>query len=114
MIYWPLPPAPVRWDFPNSFQLTEEDVPGGLVLEIRSDVGLWTIDGDVAPVTFTPGYIRYEFDQYPVDTLPAEGEYTYILKDGDGRVLSTGLLIVGDYFPEREQYEKPIQYEQYD
>lgn len=112
MIYWPLPPAPVRWDFPNSFQLTEEDVPGGLVLELRNDVGLWTIDAAPERLAFTPGHIR--FTPVVPEDFPAEGEYTYTLKDGDGVVLSTGLLIVGDYTHEREHYEKPIQYEQYD
>lgn len=113
MIYWPQPPAPVQWDFPNSFQLTAEEVPGGLSLELRNDVGLWTIDAELDRLTFTPGYIRFGFNQV-LEDFPTEGEYTYTLKDGDGRVLSTGLLIAGDYHADREQYDKPIQYEQYD
>lgn len=113
MLYWPLPPASVELDFPNNLRLTSEDITGELHLELRNDVGRWTFGGDIAPATFTPGYIRFGFDQQPEDSYPAEGEYTYILTDGDGRVLSTGLIIVGDYTPDRSEHDTTIEYSQY-
>ena len=114
MLYWPLPPASVEWDFPNNYSLTgEEEATGTITLELRNDVGRWSFDGDIDPVDFTPGYIRFGFDQQPEDSYPAEGEYTYILTDGDGRILSTGLIIVGDYTPDRSENDTTIEYNQY-
>ena len=40
------------------------------------------------------------------------GEYQYELSAG-GVTVSTGVLIIGDYAADREQYNKPITYEQY-
>lgn len=114
MLYYPLPPSHIEWDFPNNYSLTgEEDATGEIRLELRNDVGRWTIDGELAELTFTPGYIRYEFDMAEDNPFPPEGEYTYILTDGDGRVLSTGLMIVGDYTPDRSEHDTTIEYSQY-
>lgn len=40
------------------------------------------------------------------------GEYKYKLTAG-GETVSTGVLVVGDYAHEREEYNKQITYEQY-
>ena len=42
------------------------------------------------------------------------GEYEYVMKSGDS-VVSTGVLVVGEYTTDvAGEYDKPIQYEQYE
>ena len=46
----------------------------------------------------------------PTGTTP--GEYKYEMKAGDD-VVSTGLLVIGEYTTDATEYNKTIQYEQY-
>lgn len=44
----------------------------------------------------------------------AEGEYSYLLRATNGNTLSQGLAIVGDYDVEHTEYNKTIEYKQYE
>lgn len=44
----------------------------------------------------------------------ANGEYQYILTTEDGEVLACGLMIIGDYEQDLKDYNKTIEYTQYE
>ena len=58
-------------------------------------------------ITDKQEYLQYYSFEIELD-LP-DGEYEYKLKDDDN-VYSTGLLRIGDYNPERIEYENEIKY----
>lgn len=75
-------------------------------LSVTDNVGLEVATQEIS---ITPG------PNYLTATLSlelTEGEYTYRITSG-GRVYSEGLLIVGDYTPDRTEKETSIVYEQY-
>ena len=124
MIYWPTNGDAISWHFPNNLQLTEDTIPtGGLFLELRNDVGLWWIDGDITPDSVTPGFITYGWEPGEDPMFPPAGEYTYTLwlfheiEPGvwdDGVVVSKGLCIVGTYENAPQQIENESEYIQYE
>lgn len=48
--------------------------------------------------------IWYAFDIWLPNGM-ADGEYSYVLTDGDGNIKGTGLMQVGDYVPEKQSYQ---------
>ena len=89
----------------------DTDIAGTLVFTIRS-----TVDLD-RPLTVTVIDLNVFRTMYAVAVqLPVgiqTGEYQYKLTAG-GVVVSTGLLVVGEYTPSvAGEYDKPITYEQY-
>lgn len=44
----------------------------------------------------------------------ANGEYQYMLTTEDGEVLACGLMIIGDYEQDLKDYNKTIEYRQYE
>lgn len=44
----------------------------------------------------------------------ADGEYQYILTTEDGEVIACGLMIIGDYEQDLKDYNKIIEYRQYE
>ena len=125
MLYWPTNTNDVVWPFPNHLSLTEETLPDEMYLEVRNDVGLWVIDGEIGDSEVTPGYIIWKWRQDIEEQLPPVGEYTYALYgyrydlETDSwcgaQLLDTGLLFVGDFAYEPAQlYEEiAVEYEQY-
>lgn len=127
MIYWPITPgAEFTIAFPNNLGLKPEDLEElDLYVEIRNDVGLWTLTGSGWDFDATPGWILVYMtnpDEVDPSFYPPEGEYTYEAHvehpspDGDDysdRILSRGLMVFGDYKAERKEYDKEIYYQQY-
>ena len=82
-----------------------------MTLTIKSTIDLKVIlSTEVVDKRTSAGY--YTFDI----TLPAgipDGEYEYTLQDGDD-ILSRGIITIqGKQEVTKEQYNKPIEYEQY-
>lgn len=114
MIYWPITADALDCYIPNATGYTPADGDPDLFLELRSNVNLTAVTMTVTPASVTPLYFRFSFDGWTIPDGMVEGEYTYTLRLGEGGVvLGSGLLIVGDYAAEREQYDKSIEYEQY-
>ena len=84
---------------------------GTLSLSLKS-----TVDLDTPYVSATVVDLNVFRTVYAVAVELPEGiqpgEYQYTLKAG-GVQVSTGVLVVGEYRLAREQYNKTIQYEQY-
>lgn len=81
----------------------------GLRLKVRS-----TIDLEEVTLEVTAGESSDQYAHLSV-TLPddmSQGEYEYILDDARG-VISTGLLILGNYEGSVQEYETEIVYKQY-
>ena len=126
MIYWNTTPgAEFRIEVPNQYGLSVLDVEGlYLRFEVKNDVGLWVVSsGALAIDSITPNWIATDVtnpQDLAADAYPPQGEYTYraILWDEahsrEVRDLSAGLMIFGTYTAERDQYNKPTTYEQYD
>ena len=106
MIYWTAKPdTEYTIAFPLAAPVTDaEKDHGELQITIRNNVGRTPLDPDA---------------------IPPEGEYTYEARletpapdrpaEYSNRVISTGLMVFGDYVPEREQYDdNKTEYEQYD
>lgn len=109
MIYWPTNSERVT-KFPNAAGYAPTGNDPALWLEVYNNVNLLCVSGGFEPDEVTPLYITKTFG---AEELP-EGEYTYSVKYGSGgQVLSCGLIIVGDYTPDRTEFEKTIEYEQY-
>ena len=89
----------------------DTDFTGTLSLSLKS-----TVDLDTPYVTATVLDLNVFRTMYAVAvSLPdgiQTGEYQYKLTAG-GETVSTGVLVIGEYAQAREQYNKPIQYEQY-
>lgn len=122
MIYWNTTPG-AAYDvaIPNSYGLTPEAVAGKTIrFEVRNDVGRQTFpSGGFPPDAVTPGWIvLHQTNGATPGGFPPDGEYTYeafLTWDGGEVVLSTGLMVLGDYAaPHPGEYEKTIEYEQYD
>lgn len=125
MIYWNTTPG-AEYDIavPNPRGILPEDVAGmALHFEVLGDVSLKQFpSGDFPIDAVTPGwFITHQINAETVapGDFPPDGEYTYraylVPQGGGERILvSEGLVIFGDYHADREQYDKPIQYEQYD
>lgn len=114
MIYWPISAEALDIYIPNASGYIPADGEPAPRLEVRSNVNLNTVTLDWEPDGVTPLYFFRRIQGWTLPEGMAAGEYTYTLRLGeDGKVLSEGLLIVGDYAVPREQYEKTIQYEQY-
>ena len=83
--------------------------PGEVIFKAKSTIDLETmIDVEVVDLNISTIFMLLSV------ILPADlvvGEYEYSVQVGD-QILSTGLLMVGE-FDKPDQYEKPIQYEQY-
>ncbi len=79
-------------------------------LKIKNTTDLREIyDSEVTDKGTSAGY--YTIDISLPEGIP-DGEYEYILSDGDN-ILSTGIMtILGDGL-EKKQYNKDIEYEQY-
>lgn len=88
----------------------DTDIAGTLFFTMRSTVDLDT------PLTATVVDLRVWRTVYAVAVILPEGiqtgEYEYKLEAG-GNVVSTGVLIVGDYKTDITEYDKQIRYEQY-
>ena len=111
MIYWPLQAADFDCKFPNATGYTPAAEDPALWLEVRNNVNQLAASGELEDIEVSPLYITATIGQ--TEQMP-EGEYTYTLKLGaGGLVLSSGLIIVGDYTPDRTEFEKTIEYEQY-
>lgn len=91
---------------PNVLGVTGVDAPR---LAIINNVGRVEYETEIAFDSISPLYFAAMGMTFP--DMPA-GEYTYRLTDGE-TTLSEGLLIVGEYKTDREQYRKTMQYEQY-
>lgn len=119
MIYWPSTPgAEYTIAIPNHYGLTNGDVQGKQVhIHVRNNVGRWGIGSDGFDVDeVTPNWILLRLsndDPMEEGALPPDGEYTYEAVLGD-KTLSVGVMQFGEYTAERKEYEKPIEYEQYD
>lgn len=105
MIYWPQN-TQIETYIPNVLGVQGVESP---YLAIINNVGRKVYEGAVELTRISPLYFVAEIGG--VSELPA-GEYTYRLTDGD-MVLSEGLVIVGEYEVERNEYKKVIEYEQY-
>lgn len=111
MIYWPREAEDFVTRIPNAAGYVPADGDPALWIEVRNNVGRLSVSGGIARYDVTPLYVEATIGG--TDTMP-EGEYTYTVKLGSGgRVISQGLLIVGDYKGDREQYETSVNYEQY-
>lgn len=83
---------------------------GTLTIRATSTVDHKTVL-DVAVLDLQSTKIYYNIAvALPTGTTP--GEYRYEMKSGDD-VVSTGLLVIGDYTADVTEYNKTIQYEQY-
>lgn len=130
MIYWPTTPgAGYIIAVPNNYSLTNGDVQGKqLCFHVRNNVGRWEIGSSgFTPDAVTPNWLVLTLtndDPIEEGSFPPEGEYTYeavlVTPDPDTgeateeKILSVGIMQFGEYTAERRQYEKPIEYEQYD
>lgn len=111
MIYWPKADTELITRIPNATGYAPDGSDPALWLEVRNNVGLLAVCGGLSDYDVTPLYIEATIGD--TAQMP-EGEYTYALRLGaGGKMLSEGLLIVGDYTPARKEYEKTIEYEQY-
>lgn len=114
MIYWPRIADEFTMRIPNAAGYTPADDDPALWLEVRNNVGLRVFGNGIVPVEVTPLYFVFYEENWAIPEDWATGEYTYALRLGaGGRVLSEGLLIVGDYQAARTEYDKTIEYEQY-
>ena len=125
MQYWPTNTEEIVWRFPNNMSLKDDDTfPDGLFLELRNDVGLWILDGEVALAEITPGYLSWIWSQDLDGPFPPTGEYTYTLYAYDydvdqgewvnERVLDSGLMITGEFDYKPTQIDEiAVEYEQY-
>lgn len=91
----------------------DTDIAAGttLTFTMRNTVDLDTV---VSALVIDMGLHRIYYNvalQLPADATP--GEYQYELR-GDGELLSTGLAVVRDNGPSVTEYNKVIQYEQYE
>ena len=112
MIYWPKQADEFTMRIPNPLGYIPADGDPALWLEIRNNVGLQVYGAGMEPDDITPLYFVETWDDWNVSE--AAGEYSYTLRLGAGGiVLSEGLLVVGDYTPERKEYDKKIEYKQY-
>lgn len=74
-----------------------------------------TVDkGDeiAVPILYLEAGVTFYVVDVALEGALTEGEYEYELRAGD-EILSRGLAIVGDYEPEHQVYDKPIEYTQY-
>lgn len=125
MIYWNTAPG-AEYDItvPNQYGITPADVEGmTLRFEVRGNVELQTFPSGVFPIdAVTPGWIvthHSNSQEIHENDFPPDGEYSYraFVWDPDAekevRTLSEGVMVFGKYKMEREQYDKAIEYEQY-
>ena len=82
---------------------------GDLTFKAKSTIDL-TLEMDLQVVNLDVSALYLHLAVIVPDGCPV-GEYEYNVQVGD-QILSTGLLMVGE-FDKPDQYEKPIQYEQY-
>lgn len=114
MIYWPREAEEFTMRIPNATGYTPAEGDPALWLEVRNNVGLRVFGNGIVPVEVTPLYFEFYQENWGIPEEWATGEYSYTLRLGAGGiVLSQGLLIVGDYKGDREQYETSVNYEQY-
>lgn len=83
---------------------------GGYALSVENTVDKTRIA--VKPEAVTPGTLYYTVEVVFADDMPV-GEYRYELTKG-GCLLSSGLLVVGDYISPREEYNTSVHYQQYE
>ncbi len=87
------------------------DLPEGeLTFKARSTIDL-TIEMDLQVVNLDVSALYLHLAVVVPEGCPV-GEYEYDVRAGDS-LLSTGLLMVGE-FAKPDEYEKPIEYEQYE
>ena len=83
--------------------------PGEVIFKAKSTIDLETmIDVEVVDLNISTIFMLLSV------ILPADlvvGEYEYSVQVGD-QIISSGLLVIGE-FAKPDQYEKTIQYEQY-
>lgn len=115
MLYWPRKADEFTIEIPNAAGYVPGEDDPALWLEVRGNVSLMDFPGGVEGWAVTPLYIAVSFVDWSVPDEAQDGEYNYTLRLGaDGPVLSSGLLTIGDYAPERViEYEKTTEYEQY-
>ena len=82
---------------------------GDLTFKAKSTIDL-TLEIDLQVVNLDVSALYLHLAVIVPEGCPI-GEYEYNVQVGD-QILSTGLLMVGE-FDNPDQYEKPIQYEQY-
>ena len=82
---------------------------GDLTFKAKSTIDL-TLEMDLQVVNLDVSALYLHLAVIVPEGCPI-GEYEYDVQVGD-QILSTGLLMVGE-FDKPDQYEKPIQYEQY-
>lgn len=84
--------------------------PGEVIFKAKSTIDLETmIDVEVVDLNISTIFMLLSV------ILPADlvvGEYEYSVQVGD-QIISSGLLVIGE-FAKPDQYEKTIQYEQYE
>lgn len=69
---------------------------------LKNSLNLTEINLDVRGYDATLNFYKFNLN------LPEgmkDGEYEYTLMDDDNKVISTGLLQIGDYEPNNKQYE---------
>lgn len=115
MIYWPITADEFDIYIPNALAYEPQDGDPRPVLTVRNNVGLDVVSGEIEFDSVTPLYFFQHRDAWDRSDM-TPGEYTYRLTLGEGgKVLSEGLLIVGEYQPAANiQYDKPTTYEQYE
>lgn len=115
MIYWPTTPD-ISFDIaiPNQYGLTAEDI-ASVKFVVLNNVGRQEYpSADLQVDEVTPLWITLHLNNEEQEQdFPPDGEYTYEVYDDGGRLLSTGLLIFGNYHAPRTDYETTIEYEQY-
>lgn len=114
MIYWPKQADEFTMRIPNATGYIPAAGDPALWLEVRNNVGLRVFGNGFVPGEVTPLYFVFYEENWSVPEDWATGEYTYTLRLGAGGiVLSEGLVVIGDYTPERKEYDKKIEYKQY-
>lgn len=107
MIYVPTPSAAVTLRIPRTCSAPY----AGAVLTVRSTVGLREAEIPLVSLDASDLYFVISAD-FSAANVPGEYEYRLAVPDA---ILATGVLAVGE-LPDvdRMQYDKSVQYEQYD
>lgn len=96
-------------DAQSVFIPKDRDVVGNLFLQAKSMIGQTPFTEETLDVNTSARYHRISVR---LGENVQSGEYEYTLSDEKG-VLSTGILIIGDSIRATE-YNKPIEYRQYE
>lgn len=82
-----------------------------LTFTLKSTVGLDEATFDVQDESGLTDFFVFTIDS----TAMIKGEYKYFVKEKDEEaILSSGLAKIGDWEPEKTEYNNPIEYESYE